>query len=107
MKEVLKDILTENSNRQLGEELVLRNTKLHVDLPKIQAVLGPRRVGKTSTMNLYMQERITSKRVSPSQLIYFNFEDEGVSLFRAARFDPSVLERITSRSQFGGLLLFL
>jgi predicted AAA+ superfamily ATPase len=78
MKEVLKDILTENSTRQHREELVPRDTKLHVDLPKIQAVLGPRRVGKTSAMNLYMQELITSKSVSSSQLIYFNFEDERV-----------------------------
>ncbi len=78
MKEVLKDILTENSTRHFREDLVIRDTMLHVDLPKMQAVLGPRRVGKTSAMNLCMQELSTSKSVSPSQLIYFNFEDERV-----------------------------
>jgi uncharacterized protein len=78
MKEILKDILTENSTRQLREELVLRDTKLYVDLPKMQAVLGPRRVGKTSAMNLYMQELSKSNEISPSRLVYFNFEDERV-----------------------------
>lgn len=78
MKEILKDILTENSTRQLREDLVPRDTKLYADLPKMQAVLGPRRVGKTSAMNLYMQELSKSTGVSPSQLIYFNFEDERV-----------------------------
>lgn len=78
MKEILKDILTENSTRQIREELVLRDTKLYVDLPKMQAVLGPRRVGKTSAMNLYMQELYRVKGVNSSQLIYFNFEDERV-----------------------------
>jgi uncharacterized protein len=78
MKEILKDILAEYSTRQLREELAPRDTKIYVDLPKMQAVLGPRRVGKTSAMNLYMQELSKTKSVSPSRLIYFNFEDERV-----------------------------
>ncbi|GMQ31356.1 ATP-binding protein [Algoriphagus confluentis] len=80
MKEVLKDILIENSSRQLTEDLVPRDTKLYLDLPKMQAVLGPRRVGKTSAMFLYMQELSASKGVSLTQMIYFNFEDERVHL---------------------------
>jgi uncharacterized protein len=88
MKEILKDILTENSARQLREELVPRDTQLYADLPKIQAVLGPRRVGKTSILNLYMQELSKSNEVSSSQLIYFNFEDERV------RFLPEQLDLI-------------
>lgn len=78
MKELLKDILVENTSRLLHKSLVSRDTKLHLDLPKIQAILGPRRVGKTSAMHLYMKELSQSKGIATSQMVYFNFEDERV-----------------------------
>lgn len=76
MKELLKDILVENSLRQINLDLQPRDKKLYRDLPKMQAILGPRRVGKTSAMQLYMQELTENLGVKSDRLVYFNFEDE-------------------------------
>ncbi|WP_146064370.1 ATP-binding protein [Algoriphagus boritolerans] len=44
----------------------------------MQVLLGPRRVGKTSAMQLYMQELTENLGVKSDRLVYFNFEDERV-----------------------------
>lgn len=79
MKELVKDILVGYSSRNSSHGLLRRDKRLYSDLAKIQAVIGPRRVGKTSTMQLYMQELKEEKGVFANHLIYFNFEDERVT----------------------------
>jgi predicted AAA+ superfamily ATPase len=86
MKELVKDILVEQATRRSFSGLVPRDKRLHVDLAKIQAVLGPRRAGKTTSMQLYMQELMDKKEVESSHLVYFNFEDERVH-FQAEQLD--------------------
>ncbi|WP_332911675.1 AAA family ATPase [Algoriphagus boritolerans] len=75
---MLKDILIENSLRKINLGLLPRDKKLYSDLPKMQVLLGPRRVGKTSAMQLYMQELTENLGVKSDRLVYFNFEDERV-----------------------------
>jgi hypothetical protein len=76
MKDIIKDILISNQEGRLGEGLKLRNTGIALDLDKIQAIIGPRRVGKTSAMLLAIEE--LKKRNKASDILYFNFEDERI-----------------------------
>lgn len=78
MKDTLKEILIQNQERDLSKGLKVRNTGLSLDLHKIQAIIGPRRVGKTSAMLLAMEELKVKRGVSAKNIIYFNFEDERV-----------------------------
>ncbi|MBC7452004.1 MAG: ATP-binding protein [Cytophagales bacterium] len=78
MKEILKEILIQNQERNLAKGLRTRNTGISLDLEKIQAIIGPRRVGKTSAMQLAIEELKTSRGILPSQILYFNFEDERI-----------------------------
>jgi uncharacterized protein len=84
MKETIKDILISNEERKLPEGLKPRNTGISLNLDKIQAIIGPRRVGKTSAMLLAMQE--LKKQNTTSKILYFNFEDERV------QFEPQQLD---------------
>lgn len=86
MKELVKDILMGYSTRNTSHKLLNRDKRIHLDLAKIQAVIGPRRVGKTSAMQLYMRELKEEKGVLANHLIYFNFEDERVT------FNPEQLD---------------
>jgi predicted AAA+ superfamily ATPase len=87
MKEVIKEILVQNQERNLSKGLRVRNTGLSLDLEKIQAIIGPRRVGKTSAMQLAIEELKTTRGVSSEQIIYFNFEDERI------QFEPHQLDQ--------------
>lgn len=78
MKEILKDILVENGERDLSAGLIPRITGISLELNKIQAIIGPRRVGKTSAILLAMDELKKTKRIPGKQILYFNFEDERV-----------------------------
>ncbi|MFB5945840.1 AAA family ATPase [Albibacterium profundi] len=49
---------------------------MSLQLEKIQAIIGPRRVGKTSVMFLAMDELRKQHEISPANILYFNFEDE-------------------------------
>jgi uncharacterized protein len=84
MKDIIKDILIENQERRLPEGLKTRNTGISLELDKIQAIIGPRRVGKTSAMLLAMED--LKKRNAASEILYFNFEDERV------QFEPKQLD---------------
>lgn len=84
MKEIIKDILVNNRERKLPKELKPRNSGVSLDLNKIQAIIGPRRVGKTTAMLLAMEE--LKKRNPGSEILYFNFEDERV------HFEPPQLD---------------
>jgi len=64
MKDILKNILVQNQERRPLEYLKHRNTGISLVLNKIQAIIGPRRVGKTSAMLLAIDELITKKGVS-------------------------------------------
>lgn len=86
MKEIIKDILINNQERKWAEGLTLRHTGISLDLDKIQAIIGPRRVGKTSAMLLSMDELQRKRKVPQEQIIYFNFEDERVN------FEPGQLD---------------
>ncbi|HWK58493.1 MAG TPA: ATP-binding protein [Parapedobacter sp.] len=80
MKEKIKHILIESRAEILGRTLINRAIDLHIDLEKAQAILGPRRTGKTSAMVLAMKSLIENNAVSPDRIIYFNFEDERIQL---------------------------
>lgn len=88
MKETLKEILIQNQERTLSKGLRVRNTGISLDLEKIQAIIGPRRVGKTSAMLLAIEELKTTRGIPSGQIIYFNFEDERV------QFEPRQLDLI-------------
>lgn len=51
-----KNILSEHAEQNSLIQLIPRNTGITLDLDKIQAIIGPRRVGKTSAMFLTMRE---------------------------------------------------
>ncbi|CAN5557911.1 ATP-binding protein [soil metagenome] len=78
MKDILKDILVENSTKKL-KNLHTRQTALVERLAKIQALIGPRRVGKTSVLLLAM-ESLRKQGIAANKILYFNFEDERVQL---------------------------
>ncbi len=80
MREIIKEILIQNQERDLSRGLRFRNTGISLDLEKIQTIIGPRRVGKTSAMQLAMEELKTNRGIAPAQIIYFNFEDERIQL---------------------------
>lgn len=82
MKETIKQILINNREEILSRSLISRDINLHIGLEKAQAILGPRRTGKTSAMVLVMKSLIERDKVSPDKIIYFNFEDERVQLGR-------------------------
>ncbi|NQD70177.1 ATP-binding protein [Sphingobacterium shayense] len=88
MKEVIKEILIQNQERNLAKGLRMRYTGISLDLEKIQAIIGPRRVGKTSAMQLAIEELKTLRGVSAEYIIYFNFEDERI------QFEPHQLDLI-------------
>ncbi len=84
MKDIIKNILVSNQERKLSEGLKSRTTGISLHLDKIQAIIGPRRVGKTSAMLLAMEDLRKEDKASP--VIYFNFEDERV------QFEPQQLD---------------
>ncbi len=88
MKEVIKEILIQNQERNLAKGLRMRHTAISLDLEKIQAIIGPRRVGKTSAMQLAIEELKTIRGVPSEHIIYFNFEDERI------QFEPHQLDLI-------------
>lgn len=88
MKEIIKEILIQSQERNLAGGLKTRHTGISLNLDKIQAIIGPRRVGKTSAMRLAIDELKTSRGVSASQILYFNFEDERI------QFEPQQLDLI-------------
>lgn len=87
MREILKDILVSAKERQPLEKLTPRHTPLLLDLNKTQAIIGPRRVGKTSAMWMAMEE-LKQRKTAREQVLYFNFEDERV------QFQPQQLDML-------------
>jgi predicted AAA+ superfamily ATPase len=85
MKDIIKDILVSNSERLPVPGLRPRNTGISLELDKIQAIIGPRRVGKTSAMLLTIDLLKKHKNIS-EEILYFNFEDERVQ-FEAHQLD--------------------
>lgn len=86
MKEIIKNILAELAGIDSFSRLLPRKTGLDLNLNKIQAIIGPRRVGKTSAMLLAMQELRQKQDIPDDQLLYFNFEDDRVQ-FRTQELD--------------------
>lgn len=87
MKDVIKEILIQNQERKSVKGLKSRNTGISLELNKIQAIIGPRRVGKTSAMMLAMED-LKKRGVLENNILYFNFEDERV------QFEPKDLDLI-------------
>lgn len=85
MKDIIKDILTSNLERRPAQGLRPRDTGISLELDKIQAIIGPRRVGKTSAMLLTIDLLREQKNVS-EEIVYFNFEDERIQ-FEAHQLD--------------------
>jgi predicted AAA+ superfamily ATPase len=77
MKDIIKNILISNLTRQHAIGLKQRKTGISLELDKIQAIIGPRRVGKTSAMLLTIDLLKKEKNVS-EEIVYFNFEDERI-----------------------------
>lgn len=78
MKDKIKEILTENAEKTHLKHLISRDTGIMLDLDKIQAIIGPRRVGKTSAMFLTIRDLKDKEQLLPGQILYFNFEDERI-----------------------------
>lgn len=78
MKERIKEIFMETNLERMFEGLMFRKSGLDPNLSKIQAIIGPRRVGKTSTMLLIIQQ-LLEQQVPRENILYFNFEDDRVS----------------------------
>jgi predicted AAA+ superfamily ATPase len=78
MKDFLKEILVQNQERRPLKELKHSNTDLSLGMDKIQVIIRPRRVKKTSAMLLAIDELITKRDILKEYIIYFNFEDERV-----------------------------
>src|SRR5258708_21819902 len=85
MKDIIKDILVSNVERKPIEGLKPRATGISLELDKIQAIIGPRRVGKTSAMLLAI-DALKKQRKASEEIVYFNFEDERV------QFEPQQLD---------------
>ncbi len=83
MKDKIKEILTGYTDNEYFGQLIPRDTGIVPELEKIQAIIGPRRVGKTSAMFLTMHKLKQSKRLTSGHILYFNFEDERLQ-FRTA-----------------------
>jgi|GEM_PF-2456733 len=64
MKDIIKDILVSNLGRQPAFGLRPRNTGISLELDKIQAIIGPRRVGKASAMLLTIDLLKKHKNIS-------------------------------------------
>ena len=73
-----------NAESSLSRGLRPRDTGISLELDKIQAIIGPRRVGKTSSMLLAI-DALKKKNRSES-ILYFNFEDERI------QFEPQQLD---------------
>lgn len=87
MKELIKNILVRNQERDFSKGLMARGTDLTLGLDKIQAIIGPRRVGKTSILSLAIDQLRKKSTILPHQLVYFNFEDERLSFADPAQLD--------------------
>ncbi|HRO47769.1 ATP-binding protein [Agriterribacter sp.] len=86
MKDKIKEILSEYTDNEYFGKLIIRDTGILPDLEKIQVIIGPRRVGKTSAMFLTMHELKQKEQLADGQILYFNFEDERLQ-FRAEDLD--------------------
>ena len=64
----VKKELTPKFRRELFKKLIER-----IKLPRIQAILGPRRVGKT-TMMFQLIEHLLGNRVSPEHILYASLD---------------------------------
>ncbi|MBF0254465.1 MAG: ATP-binding protein [Candidatus Omnitrophica bacterium] len=61
-------------------------------LRQILSITGPRRVGKTTLLKQVIKELISVKRVDPSQIVYFSFDD------------PLMMEPVTRERFFDDLM---
>lgn len=80
MKEKLKNIIVENQRIFPVSGLIPRQTDVSLDIEKMQAIIGPRRIGKTSMLLLTMEELKKDRNISVEKILYFNFEDERIRL---------------------------
>lgn len=74
MKSVLIEILTESSGKYLSG-LSPRGISIDCDIPKVQAVIGPRRSGKSSLIKLAINQ-LLSEGIHQNQICYLPCEDE-------------------------------
>src|SRR5680860_478902 len=78
MKEIIKNILVQNQELDLTSRLLPRESGLSLGINKIQAITGPRRVGKTSALLLAIDELKKKEGIPAREILYFNFEDERI-----------------------------
>ncbi|MFP4051231.1 MAG: ATP-binding protein [Thermoplasmata archaeon] len=69
----VKEGLAKSFKRSLFNKLVER-----LDYPRILAILGPRRVGKTTLMYQLIQHLLSNKNVDPKHVLYITMDEIGV-----------------------------
>lgn len=83
-RDVFKRIITEWLERPLPE-LVKRSVELRTDQENINAVIGPRRVGKTSLMFYTIKELLKKSR--KEEILFIDFEDNRLAGISSAGLD--------------------
>ncbi|HIH09187.1 MAG TPA: ATP-binding protein [Candidatus Diapherotrites archaeon] len=74
--DIFKQIVVEWLEKPLPK-LIKRDAELRVEKETINAIIGPRRVGKTSLMFLTIQELLV--RVKKEEILFIDFEDNRLS----------------------------
>src|SRR3989339_894159 len=74
--DIFKQIVVEWLAKPLPK-LIKRDAELRVEKETINAIIGPRRVGKTSLMFLTIQELLV--RVKKEEILFIDFEDNRLS----------------------------
>lgn len=88
----LKDILLDQRKRFLGPtDLIareaLKEARLYYDQKEVVFITGIRRSGKSSLMKLMCKDFLEKERLSPDNVLYFNFEDERLIHFTHRDFE--------------------
>lgn len=83
-RDVFKRIVAEWLERPLPK-LVKREVELRIDKENINAILGPRRVGKTSLMFFTIEELL--KQLKREEILFVDFEDNRLSGISSVELD--------------------
>jgi predicted AAA+ superfamily ATPase len=91
-KNKLKELLIEYKKRFLADRTDLIRRKIQdniepfIKFKEVVIITGPRRGGKSSLMKLICDDLIKKYKVSPSNILYLNFEDERFIEFNTSDF---------------------
>lgn len=77
-KPVIRKIIADYHSKP-PKKWIERNLQLPLDINKIVTVTGPRRSGKSATLEL-MAQSLKFSGIKPTQILYINFEDERLNI---------------------------